>query len=541
MNESGSELRQHLDRFRHRLRLRDAWLLAQRTLWLACLAGVAMHLAGRVWPVERLWLWSLAPLLIWALLVAVILLFYPMPAGRVARRVDHELGLKERLTTALFLESRPPGELAGQSSNQLPKGGCRPAFHPTLIALQREDALSLARQIDPPRAFPLSWLSRPLLLAGVLAVAAVTLALLPNPMDAVLAERAAVAQAAGEQAAQIEKLREEVENEQGLTPEMRQELLRQLAELAEQLRANPGDRPEALADLSRVEEALRQKLDPNTNTRQAALESLAAQLEALAGAEAGEEEDLPDMTAALESLAQGLAGMDAAEREALARALAGAAARAGQAGDSDLAQALAALAQAIQSGESEAAGQAAQAAGQALSQAQAELADQAALQQVLAELQEGRQAIAGAGQGQGLAQGQQQAQGPGQGAGQGQGQPGGGGGTKADRLPPANSTGQADRPQGAGPPGSVGELEPQVYVPWERRQASGDELSITGQGETQTREQSEPAPGAPGPALVPYSQVYYEYLDAANQTIERSAIPPGLRDYVRDYFSRLEP
>jgi hypothetical protein len=127
----------------------------------------------------------------------------------------------------------------------------------------------------------------------------------------------------------------------------------------------------------------------------------------------------------------------------------------------------------------------------------------------------------------------------------GGGQPGGGGGTKADTLPPGSSTGQVDQPQGAGQTGAVGELEQQVYVPWERRQGTGDELFIsgqeTGQGETEVREQTDPLPGTPGQALVPYYEVYYDYLDAANQTIERSYIPSGLKDYVREYFSRLEP
>jgi hypothetical protein len=55
------------------------------------------------------------------------------------------------------------------------------------------------------------------------------------------------------------------------------------------------------------------------------------------------------------------------------------------------------------------------------------------------------------------------------------------------------------------------------------------------------REQDEPLPGAQGDALVPYHEVYYEYLDAASQAMDQAAIPAGLRDYVRDYFSQLEP
>jgi hypothetical protein len=55
------------------------------------------------------------------------------------------------------------------------------------------------------------------------------------------------------------------------------------------------------------------------------------------------------------------------------------------------------------------------------------------------------------------------------------------------------------------------------------------------------RERQDPLPGSPGEALVPYHEVYYDYLDAANQAMEHSYVPPALQDYVRDYFSQLEP
>ncbi len=84
-----------------------------------------------------------------------------------------------------------------------------------------------------------------------------------------------------------------------------------------------------------------------------------------------------------------------------------------------------------------------------------------------------------------------------------------------------------------------------MFVPWERRQGQGEELNIpgqdTGQGETQVREGQNPLPGAAGPARVPYQEVFYDYLDTASQAIESSYIPSGLKDYVREYFSQLEP
>jgi hypothetical protein len=41
--------------------------------------------------------------------------------------------------------------------------------------------------------------------------------------------------------------------------------------------------------------------------------------------------------------------------------------------------------------------------------------------------------------------------------------------------------------------------------------------------------------------LVPYEEVYGDYSDAASEALDRSAIPPHLKGYVRDYFGELAP
>ena len=551
---SGDHLGPHLARLGRRLRWRDGSLLAQRWLWTAGLGALLVQLAGRVWPVENLWIWTLAPLVAWLAAVLAITLLRSEPPRHVARRADLELSLKERLSTALALETWAAASTPAAEDSEEHTWKAASIFETGLVQRQRRDALTAARGIEPRRAFPLRWLRRPTLLAGVLLVGTLALAFLPNPMDAILAERTAVAQAAEEQAEKIEDLEKDLQEAEGLTPEERERLLRELQELTEQLRANPGDRAEALADLSKLEESLRERLDSNASARQAALESLASQLRALAGTEKTNETDLSAAAQALQELAQQLGDMDSSQRQATAELLQQMAARAAQAGQSDLAQALASMAQAAQSGDSQAASQAADSAANALSQAQASQADQAALQRALSQLQDSRQAVANAGQGnagaraqgQGPGQGQSQSQGQSQGSSQGQGnQAGSGGGTKANTLPPATRSGKAGRPQGQGQSGGVREFEAQVFAPWERRQGQGDQLDIpgqdSGQGQTQVKEGQQPLPGAPGAARVPYQEVFYNYLDTANQAIENSYIPNGLKDYVRDYFSQLEP
>jgi hypothetical protein len=154
----------------------------------------------------------------------------------------------------------------------------------------------------------------------------------------------------------------------------------------------------------------------------------------------------------------------------------------------------------------------------------------------------------GQNEGEGEGQGQGEGEGQGQGSGQGQGQGqvgGGGGGTNVDSAPPAEGSGQAGRPEGEGQSGGTGDPGSQVFVPWDRLPTGDESVFIPGQdtdqGETQTREQQDPLPGAHRPAIMPYYEVFETYLNSANQTIEQSYIPSSLKDYIREYFSQLEP
>jgi hypothetical protein len=42
-------------------------------------------------------------------------------------------------------------------------------------------------------------------------------------------------------------------------------------------------------------------------------------------------------------------------------------------------------------------------------------------------------------------------------------------------------------------------------------------------------------------SLIPYNQVFGDYRDAAYQAMDDNYVPLGLKAYVRDYFSSLEP
>ncbi len=83
-----------------------------------------------------------------------------------------------------------------------------------------------------------------------------------------------------------------------------------------------------------------------------------------------------------------------------------------------------------------------------------------------------------------------------------------------------------------------------MYQPYQPSGQTGQGEHVNGQQGQSGSEQVRPGqfgPGAANAAQVPYEQVYNEYNDAAGEALDRSAIPPHLKGYVRDYFSELSP
>lgn len=536
----------YLIRFRRRLRLIDTSWRLQQSLPYAALAVAAIQILGRLFPIEQLDLWSILPLGLWFLIIGLYSIAAPYPLMRVARRVDLQLHLRERLSTALAFEN---DHLAAD---------------PDLVGKQLRDALQAARSIEPKRDIPYGWKLRPLLAAGALLAAAVGSALLPNKMDAVLAQRSAVQAEADRQAERVEALKEELSMAEELSPEERAELQRRLSELAEKLKANRGDLEQAMTDLSNLEKDLAARLNPNAAAQAANLEALAERLSSLANRPRDPQADAAAAAMdALSDLAEEMKDLDPAEQQSLAAELAQLAALSAQSGDAALAGALSSLAQALQAGESSSAEALAQSAIEQIQATDREIEAQNLLRSAVEALQTGRAQLAQASQaalaqaGQSGSPGQSgqpgQSTQPGQGAqaGQqpGQGQTAGavaGGGSQAGSLPPATGGSSNVRPQGEGRDAPAGDLAQQVYSPWERpASGTGDTLSLpgidTGQGTTQTTQGQSNLPGAENPALMPYNQVFYNYFSASNQALRAGHVPSALSSYVQSYFTRIAP
>ena len=159
---TGEYIQRRLRPMRSRLRLRDTLLAASRTLWIGLAGFALLQLAGRLVPIPRLLLWSIVPPALWLVVVLGYLLLRPLPARRVAQRVDSELDLRERLATAI--------ELSGRAEVQ------------PLDQEQQADARAYADTLRP-RMLPLRIERRSLLWSLAPLAIGLALALLPNPQD----------------------------------------------------------------------------------------------------------------------------------------------------------------------------------------------------------------------------------------------------------------------------------------------------------------------------------------------------------------------
>ncbi|MDQ3689542.1 MAG: hypothetical protein M3406_05815, partial [Chloroflexota bacterium] len=189
-----------------------------------------------------------------------------------ARRADEELGMRQRLGTAL--------EIAGREA------------HDPLEARQLADARARLNEVDLRRAFRPRLARRPLTVAGLGIAMTLLLVAWPNPQDDLLDQRRAAREAAERVAERVEEVAEEVGEENVENPDPRQEELeRRLRELARQLREQGDDREASLARIGSVQEQLSRMTDPQAAEADAALTQLAR---ATSQAATGDEEANPE-------------------------------------------------------------------------------------------------------------------------------------------------------------------------------------------------------------------------------------------------------
>ena len=81
-----------------------------------------------------------------------------------------------------------------------------------------------------------------------------------------------------------------------------------------------------------------------------------------------------------------------------------------------------------------------------------------------------------------------------------------------------------------------------MFAPFDRLGKPGDPSYVAGSGgDGQTQQGNQQGQGSNNGSYVPYSQVYSDFYSYALTTLDRSYVPISVKDYVRDYFTSLDP
>ena len=452
---------------------------------------------------------------------------WPMPLQPAARQFDQAFDLKERVSTAL--------EIAGGSKNS------------SLQSLQFNDTLKAAAHVNLQEDFPLKLPRLALVLLVFFSAANIALYFYGDSIF-LRAENKRQTQALIQaQADQIENLIESINQNDELTENQKEALTTPLAESLDKVNQSET-LEEAFSALEEAQEQLKSLQDPS-------MDALAEQFnnigEELAESDSdtlsslGEQLSSGDLNKAAQSLAElgsdTLSPEDLAELgtslDSLADAVMGE--------NPDLAAQLRKAANAAQQGDQGALQEALEQAAESLEGLDQQMTGSQAAEQISEQLGENQNQLVTAGQqgqdgnpaagtpgGQGSGT-ENEASGAGSGAGDGSGNQDNASGSVAGTAP----VDQGNNPDGGGEtvfqPISASSLSGEggdwIAVP--PSGLEGD--NITGVGPTD--------PGSIAPITVPYSEVFPQYQQSANQAIDSGFIPPQYRDLIRSYFSSLEP
>jgi hypothetical protein len=496
---------------------------------VAALAWIALVLViARLTPFERRALVAAVGIPI-VLIIALVAWLLGSPSTSVLMRLaDLRLGLKERLSTA-WERRTESGAMDGA---------------------QRRDALAQAAGARLTTAFPIRVNRGEASVVAVLAIFALALALLPNPMDQVLAQRQADRLSQARAARAVQAAQKRVADSQKPTP-VDPQVQKILQDAAMKIRGADSPR-KALESITPAEQQLQKLTDPGTPALSSSAQNLANALSATAAGKSAAQAISSSPAKGAQSvrdLASQLQSLSPKDREELAKALAKAAQ---QAQNSQMRDSLSKASSSLKNGDTSAASQAlGDVASQLDSLQQQESTDQAvasainglesARQELAAQADrdakgQGAQANAGAGASPGASPGAgASGNGNGNGTGTGSGSGNGTGTGTGTGIGTGTGTGTGSGNGGTGGnggngsgtgSGSAAQSTERVYVPGQ---------PVPGQS------QNDPTPLGPGQdvPLSPYGQVIQAYQRAALDATDQSLIPGSERDLVRQYFSQL--
>jgi hypothetical protein len=523
MNEDFRALTDHLRRWDGRRRRAELLGWLPRGLLVGLLVALAAALLGRTQP---LWArgelgWIALALALAALAVTTLsVLLRRRSLAEQARFGDRQFGLRQRMIAAVEIQS---GQLAAGED---------------LAARQLSDALEVAAAVEVERklllrARPTDWLTA----LAALALLAILL-WLPNPQEAILQERRAVAATVEEQAKTLAALSEKIADDDNLTASQQEALQRPLEQALAALEEPNPSREEVVAALSGAEIELRSlsrefdDMVPSEALAEAAasLSENGAVAELAAALQSGQ---LARASTAAGELAGALGDLTDDERAELAGRLAEAATDLEKA-DPALAGSLERAARALADGD-------VAAAGEELGETAATLSERAGAAAAAGQAASAADQL-GAARGD-VAQGGDAP--PGQ-----EGAPGtGSGGESPGTTGGGETTGSGGQQGGAGGANQGGGHVESVFIPPPADiDGEGQNLELDAQclafpascGPLAGQSPSTPGEETAG-SQVPYDQVLGDYRDAAFEALAGGDIPIRLQDLIRDYFSALEP
>ncbi len=525
--------------------------LRQVLHWTAGGIAAGLILACLVLIIARLLPWAQAPSIAIGLgAVCVVLAFaasiWLRPSiASTAHIVDERLALYDRLSTAW--------EMRDQVS--------------VLTSLQRRDALKQLEKHQPNTTISFSFKrSGVLVLTGALLVLALLIAL-PNPMNAILKQRAAFQGQIAQQVKSIDKARQILNQQTSTSAAQKQQIDQILRDLETRLQQakNETDAQQAIAD---AQAKLNQLRDPQAANRiqgQAAagtaLQNSSNQNLRSAG-QALSNNDSKSLAQALQNLTSQASKMTPDQRAKLSQQLEQAANQASQ--NPNLSSALHQLAKATADNSQSEMNDASKAVTTAANQGAADQTENNTLNQATQNLQQSANALASntdttatrvqngqsqgqsgqTGQGsqgnqgaQGTPTGQEQGQGTqgNQAQGQGQGQGTQGNQAQGQGQGQGQGLGQGQGGQGKGGQGGSNGSGGQ--------QGKNEQVFVPGQvgagASTQSNDNNNNSAVQQG-SSVPYNQVIQQYNQAAHDAIDNSNTPPDVKDLVHNYFDTLE-
>lgn len=525
------DLSHTLNHWTRRLRLQRAIIWSLRGL----IIGLALALIAVTYGLFQLILLrnefiavTLALTVITPIIAGLTAYLWPVQPLQAARHFDRVFRLGERVSTAFELH---------QTHSDNP-----------LATRQLEDAVEIARRIRPKRDLPIQLRKREFGYAAAIALLIGVIWFRGEGWFEAARQVRAVEQAIAEEAAQIEETIQQIQANDALTEEQKEELTQLLEQAQQSLQENPS-LESSVSTLTSTGEKLQALSSAQAEQMSQALQKAGSEL---AGQEGSPLQDVGQalaqgntVNAASELANINVNELDASEANQLASQLDQMASSL-QSTNPQLAQELQNAADALRRGDMTAAGQALQNASQSMAQAGQQVAMSQTASQTAQQLNQGAgQIMAAGGTGQGqqaqAGQGQQGSNQSGQ-SGQTPGGTGAGNGSGDSQDQTGQEAGNTPIDQNNGPGDGGEESYEQIYAPslmggegdnTVNLPDSGEEGEVIGQGPTD--------PSQPGESLVPYTEVYAQYDEFNRQAIENGEIPVDFLSIIRNYFDSLQP